>query len=258
MKYILLLISVSFYALSARGQEKPKHEDTEFYTPVPLVVTPGASVMSAPSDAIILFDGTNLDQWVNTNDKSPAKWIVENGLLTVAESTGNIETKQSFNNYQLHIEFKVPQNVTGSGQERGNSGVFLASTGKGNAGYELQILDSYHNETYTNGQGGSVYKQSVPLANANKKPGEWQVYGIVCTAPVFSATGSLTSPARVTVLFNGVLVQNNFELKGPILNVGKPCYPATHRPCPIKLQAHGDKSEAVSFKNIWIREIKTL
>jgi hypothetical protein len=175
--------------------------------------------------------------------------------LTVKKGTGNIETKRTFNNYQLHIEWRIPENITGTDQARGNSGVFLASIGKGDLGYELQILDNYNNKTYTNGQAGSIYKQSVPLANPNKKPGEWQTYDVIWTAPVFNTDGSLKSPARVTVLFNGVLVQNNFELKGPTQYVGLPSYTQAHGASPIKLQAHGDKSEPISFRNIWVREL---
>ena len=241
--------------MNAVAQDKPKHEDTEFYTPVPAIVTPGKTNVDAPSDAIILFDGKNLDQWVSVKDKGPAQWIVKNGVMTVNKTTGNIETKKSFNNYQLHIEWQIPKNITGEGQLRGNSGLFLASIGGGDEGYELQILDSYENKTYTNGQAASIYKQTTPLVNANRKPGEWQSYDVIWTAPVFNADGSLKSPARITVLFNGVLVQNNFELSGPTLYIGKPNYNKAHGASPIKLQAHGDKSEPISFRNIWVREI---
>ncbi|RZL49270.1 MAG: DUF1080 domain-containing protein [Pedobacter sp.] len=241
--------------LNAHAQDKPKHEDTEFYTPVPPVITPGSTINAAPSDAIILFDGKNLDQWVAVGTKDAAKWIVKDGAMTVDKTKGNIETKQSFTNYQLHLEWFIPKNISGEGQARGNSGLFLASTGKGDDGYELQILDSYDNKTYTNGQAASIYKQTTPLVNANKKPGEWQTYDVIWTAPVFYKDGSLKSPARVTVLFNGVLVQNNFELTGPTQYVGKPSYTKAHGACPIKLQSHGDKSEPISFRNIWIREL---
>jgi len=139
----------------------------------------------------------------------------------------------------------------------GNSGLFLASTGKGDDGYELQILDNYNNKTYTNGQAGSVYKQSVPLSNPCRKPGEWSSYDVVWTAPVFNSDGSVASPAKVTAFLNGVLVQNNFELKGQTRYIGKPYYKA-HGPSPIKLQAHGDKSEPISFRNIWIRPLLPL
>ena len=233
----------------------PRPEDTEVWEPVPAVVTPGATCTAPPSDAIVLFDGKNLDEWVLVRDKSPANWIVAGGVVTVNKAGGNIETKRSFKNYQLHIEWKIPANITGSGQARGNSGVFLASTGPGDDGYELQVLDSYQNKTYVNGMGGSIYKQSIPLVNPGRKPGEWQSYDVVWTAPEFNADGSLKSPAYVTVFFNGVLVQNHFELKGQTLYRGQPFYKA-YETAPIKLQAHGDQSEPISFRNIWVRELK--
>lgn len=228
---------------------------TEFYSPVPKVITPGKTVADAPSDAVILFGGKNLDEWVSTNDiNKPAAWTVAKNVLTVKKGTGNIQTKKSFTDYQLHIEWRIPANITGEGQARGNSGVFLASTGPGDDGYEIQVLDCYNNSTYVNGQTASIYKQSIPLANACKKPGEWQVYDIIWTAPRFNEDGSLKTPARVTAMHNGVLVQNNYELKGETRYIGAPYY-KKHGPAPIKLQAHGDKSEPVSFRNIWVREL---
>jgi len=233
-----------------------KPQDTEVYEPVPPVVTPGANNAAPPSDAIVLFDGKNLDEWVFAKDKSPAKWAVAGGILTVSKApgSGNIETKETFKDYQLHVEWRIPENITGSGQARGNSGVFLASTGPGDAGYELQVLDSYNNKTYVNGEAGSIYKQGIPLVNPNRKPGEWQSYDVVWTAPRFNDDGSLKTPAYVTVLFNGVLVQNHFELKGETLYIGKPFYKKYDR-APIKLQAHGDHSEPISFRNIWVRKL---
>ncbi len=242
--------------LCAQESAAPKPQETEVWTPVPKVVTPGATNGAPPSDAIILFDGKNEDEWVSAQDKSPAKWIVHDGILTVSKApgSGNIETKRTFKNYQLHIEWRIPENITGSDQARGNSGVFLASTGPGDAGYELQVLDSYNNKTYVNGQAGSIYKQGIPLVNPNRKPGEWQTYDVVWTAPTFNTDGSLKSPAYVTVFFNGVLVQNHFELKGQTLYIGKPFYKA-YDTAPIKLQAHGDRSEPISYRNIWVREL---
>jgi hypothetical protein len=242
--------------LSAQQPPAPKPQDTEVWEPVPKIVTPGATDAAPPSDAIVLFDGKNLDQWVLNRDKSPANWIVADGVVTVKKGpgSGNIETKRSFKNYQLHIEWKIPENITGTDQARGNSGVFLASTGPGDAGYELQILDSYNNKTYVNGQAGSIYKQGIPLVNPNRKPGEWQTYDVVWTAPTFNADGSLKTPAYVTVFFNGVLVQNHFELKGETRYIGQPFY-KKYDTAPIKLQAHGDRSEPISFRNIWVREL---
>ena len=236
------------------GRGKP--EDTEVWQPEPKVVTPGAQNSAPPSDAIVLFDGRNLDEWVQNRDKSPAKWTLADGVMTVSKvkGVGSIETKRSFRNYQLHVEWKIPENITGESQGRGNSGVFLASTGPGDDGYELQVLDSYNNKTYVNGMAGSIYKQAIPLANPARKPGEWQSYDVVWTAPVFNADGSVKTPAYATVFFNGVLVENHFELQGQTLFIGKPFYKQYDR-APIKLQAHGDPSEPISFRNIWVREL---
>src|SRR5436190_10532427 len=166
MSYKLFLATMIFTggSIMADAQQQAKPQDTEVWEPVPKVVTPGKTNSDAPSDAIILFDGKNLDQWVSVNDSSkPAGWTVADGIITVKKGTGNIQTRQSFTNYQLHIEWRIPENITGSGQSRGNSGIFLASLGKGDAGYELQTMDSYNNKTYVNGQAGSIYKQTAPL-----------------------------------------------------------------------------------------------
>jgi hypothetical protein len=237
---------------SACAQSKP--QDTEAWKPVPPVVTPAAQPGGPPSDAVVLFDGRNLDQWVSVRDKSPAAWKVEGGLLTVDKSRGNIETRRGFGDYQLHLEWRIPEGITGTGQGRGNSGVFLASTGSGDRGYEVQILDSFQNETYVNGQAGAIYKQHPPLANAARKPGEWQTYDIVWRAPVFKADGTLAQPARVSVVHNGVLVQDDVALAGETVFIGKPSYKA-HGRAPIKLQAHSDPSAPISFRNIWVREL---
>ena len=239
----------------ATAPAKATPEETEIWEPVPAVVTPGATLGAAPSDAIVLFDGRNQDEWVSIGGKSPAEWVVADGVFTVAKSKGGIETKRSFKNYQLHIEWCEPANITGSGQARGNSGVFLASTGLGDDGYELQVLDPWQNKTYVNGMAGSIYKQSIPLVNPGRKPGEWQSYDVVWTAAAFNDDGTLKTPAYVTVFFNGVLVQNHFELTGQTLFIGKPHYKA-YTAAPIKLQAHGDLSEPISYRNIWVRELK--
>lgn len=249
----LLAVAAPVYAQQSTAP-KPKPEETEVWEPVPPIVTPGATDSQPPSDAIVLFDGKNEDQWVQNKDKSPAQWVVSDGVLTVSKTAGSIETKKTFKDYQLHIEWWIPTDITGSGQARGNSGVFLASTGPGDDGYELQVLDSYNNKTYVNGQAGSIYKQSPPLVNPARKPGEWQTYDVVWTAPRFNEDGSLKTPAYVTVFFNGVLVQNHFQLQGQTLYIGKPFYKAYDR-APIKLQAHGDKSEPISYRNIWVREL---
>lgn len=237
------------------AQQKDDPKATELWTPTPKIVTPGLSNSDAPSDAIILFDGKNLNEWRSSKDTaSAAGWIVSKGIITVKKGTGDIQTNRLFTNYQLHIEWRIPENITGKGQARGNSGVFLAAPGSGNGGYEIQVLDGYTNTTYVNGQTASIYKQHIPLANACKKPGEWQTYDIVWTAPRFNDDGSLKTPARVTAIHNGVLVQNNVEVKGSTMYIGSPAY-KKHGPSPIKLQDHGDPSEPISFRNIWVREL---
>lgn len=250
---VLVLVAASLRSGQAYSQSKPmRPEDTEVWQPVPKVVAPGTTDRDAPSDAIVLFGGANLEEWLSASDGSPAKWSVANGVVTVVKAAGDIRTKRSFRDYQLHLEWLVPAGITGSSQLRGNSGVFLAS-GEGSS-YELQIVDSYQNPTYVNGQAASVYKQNPPLVNAMRKPGEWQTYDIVWTAPVFNDDGSLKSPAYVTAFHNGVLVQNHFALSGVTKNTGLPEY-TKHGPAPILLQAHQDPSAPISFRNIWLREI---
>jgi len=252
----VILTTCSAVALTIAGyaqQQTMKPEQTEFYSPVPAVVTPGKTADQPPSDAIVLFNGTNLDEWENAKDSSAASWILHDGIMTVNKATGDIQTKKSFSSFQLHIEYQIPANVTGSGQARGNSGIFMAAPPVG-AGYELQVLDNYNNKTYTNGQVGSMYKQGAPLANACRPPGEWQTYDVIWTAPEFTANGQIKSLARITVLHNGVLVQNNTTLLGDTPYIGYPSY-HPHGPAPIKLQAHGDKSEPISYRNIWVRPL---
>ena len=234
-------------------------QKTEVYEPVPPKVDPGINYGEPPSDAVVLFDGTDLKKWTYDNPDIPETWKVENGIFTVNKKAGSLTTKDTYMDYQLHLEYQIPKDITGDGQSRGNSGIFLAylgldETGLFENGYEIQILDNYENETYVNGQVGSIYKQSIPLANAAKKPGEWQTYDIVWRAPRFNEDGSLKSPASVTALHNGVLVQNNYELTGITPWIGPPSY-RKHGPSPIRLQAHGDPSEPISFRNIWLREL---
>ncbi len=256
MKKIIIAVALVFPFAILSAQ--PKDNDpakTEIWQPEPPVVTPGKTAQDAPADAVILFDGKNLDQWRSEKDSTlPAGWDVKKGIVTVNKKNSGIVTKQRFTDYQLHLEWRIPKNITGTGQLRGNSGVFVANTGPGDEGYEVQILDNYNNKTYVNGQAGSVYKQSIPLANACKKPGEWQTYDIIWQAPRFNEDGTLKTAAYVTVIHNGVLLQNHFELAGQTLYIGKPFYKA-HGPSPIKLQAHGDPSEPISFRNIWLREL---
>jgi len=250
------LSASALFSKSATAQDatrRPRPEDTEVWRPVPPVVRVPATAAQTPppSDAIILFDGSSLDAWVNARDSQPAGWTVADGLMTVNKRAGDIRTKQSFRDFQIHLEWRVPTHITGEGQARGNSGLFLATAG---SGYELQILDSYQNETYVNGMAGSMYKQAIPLANPTRPPGEWQVYDVIWRAPRFDAAGALVDSARVTVFFNGVLVQDNFAMRGETRFIGAP----TSRPyerSPILLQSHGDPSPPISFRNIWLREL---
>jgi hypothetical protein len=252
IKTVLTLACATCFTASLLAQTKP--EETEYYKPVPKVVTPGNTSNSIPSDAVILFNGKDLSEWVSSKDTTQrAGWTVADKVITVNKSAGDIRTKRNFKDFQLHIEYRIPANITGTGQARGNSGVFLAAP-VGQGGYELQVLDNYNNTTYVNGQAGSIYKQSPPLVNACKKPGEWQSYDAVWTAPRFNEDGTLKTPARITVLHNGVLIQNNYELKGHTPYIGAPAY-KKHGASPIQLQAHGDKSEPISYRNIWLREL---
>jgi hypothetical protein len=254
--FMLPMLAIALLTSHTQAQDIPgglRPGDSEVWTPIPSVVAVPASMEAVPipSDAIVLFDGTSLDQWVTARDGSPARWAVADGVMTVDKATGDIRTRQSFRDYQIHVEWRIPENITGEGQSRGNSGLFLSTAG---TGYELQILDSYQNETYVNGMAGSIYKQSIPLVNASRPPGEWQTYDVVWRAPRFDAQGSLASPARVTVLFNGVLVLDNFELLGETRHTGTPEYRA-YDSAPILLQAHQDPSPPIRFRNIWLREL---
>ena len=212
MKKTIIIAAALFIAASAGAQQKdyPKPEPmtpgmTEFWLPQPKVVTPGdIRTNSAPSDAIVLFDGKDLSAWKSARG-GEADWIVHDGIFTVDKTKGDIITKESFGSFQLHLEWCVPENITGSSQGRGNSGVFLQDM------YEVQILDCYNNETYLNGQTGSVDKQVVPLANAMRKPGEWNVYDIIYSAPVFNEDGTYKVAPTVTVIHNGIVLLNKSE-----------------------------------------------
>jgi len=220
-------------------------ELTEQWWPVPPVV--GAPAGGIPSDAVVLFDGQSLAAWESVKTPgAPAPWKIEDGAMVVVPKSGNIQTKAGFGDVQLHLEFRTPAVVKGRGQGRGNSGLFFMSR------YELQILDSYENKTYVNGQLGSIYKQQAPLVNPARPPGEWQTYDVIFTAPRFNADGSLQSPARLTAFLNGVLVQNNTVLTGPTEFRGAPAYKAHPAKLPIALQDHGD---LLAFRNIWVREL---
>lgn len=216
---------------------------TEVWKPVPATVTTPRD--KAPSDAIVLFDGKDLSAWEGEQG-GPVRWTVADGAATVVPDGGGIRTKQRFCDIQLHVEWRTPTQTQGfDGQQRGNSGIFLQGL------YELQVLDSYHNPTYANGQAASIYKQAIPLVNAARAPGEWQAYDVIWKAPRFSQGGGLVSPARITVLHNGVLVQNDTVLSGKTEYIGAPSY-APHECAPITLQEHHSK---VSYRNIWVREL---
>ncbi|MBC7890635.1 MAG: DUF1080 domain-containing protein [Sphingobacteriaceae bacterium] len=244
-----LTMSAALKAQDTRAVPKSflqKPEQSESWNPEVLTVNPPAFLGAPPGDALVLFNGKNLDNWVSVKDASPAKWELKDGLLTVVKGAGNISTKQNFIDFQLHLEWRVPvEPETVKGQEKGNSGVFLLGL------YEVQILNSFQNRTYRNGQAGSIYKQSAPLANVTNRPGGWNSYDIIFTSPRFRFNGSLETPGYVTVLHNGVAVQNHLALQGTTEEVGPPKLIA-HGPGPISLQDHGN---AVSFRNIWIRDL---
>ena len=237
MKKLIILCTLGcLSAIYVAGQTK------EQTFAEPRVVTPGTGT-AAPSDAIILFDGKDFSQWERV-EGGDVKWKIENGAMVVTNKAGNIQTKQSFGDCQLHIEWRTPDEVKGDGQNRGNSGIFFQKK------YELQVLDSYNNKTYFDGQAGSIYTQSPPLVNVSRQPGEWQTYDIVYMAPRFNADGKVEIPARITVFQNGVLVQNNFLIKGTTYDKTTGYIP--HDKMPLELQDH---SCPVSYRNIWIREL---
>jgi hypothetical protein len=249
MRNFLLMLFV-FAGITAFAQERPKMvpEMTEIWDPEIAVVTPGETPMDAPSDAIVLLGESKAfgNEWTNGKGQEP-EWNFENGMATVKKGTGIIKTKRQFKDFQLHVEWRSPAEVVGESQGRGNSGIFLQGI------YELQVLDNYDNRTYRNGQAGSIYKQHPPLANACKAPGVWQTYDIIYTAPRFKNDGTYFTPPRVTVIHNGVLVQNNVEVRGPTEYIGIPEYTVKpHGDGPITLQDHGNP---VSYRNIWIREL---
>ena len=205
----------------------------------PAIVTPGQTDAMPPSDAVVLFDGSNLKGWKNGEN-----WTVKDGVAY--SGRGKITTLESFGDCQLHIEWKAPEPVKGSGQGRGNSGVFLMDR------YEIQVLDSYENETYHDGQAGAIYKQTPPAVNAMRPPSQWNSYDIFWTAPRFDDQGKLVSPAYITAIHNGVLILNHFELKGDTPYHRPPAYNAHPPTGPISLQDHGNP---VGFRNIWVRKI---
>jgi hypothetical protein len=249
MKKVVLLAALSGFGSIGYSQGIKRDGGdpklSEYWSPEPRVVNPGKTSLDAPSDAIVLFDGKNFDQWQN-NKGGEVKWKIDNGAMTVVAGTGNIQTKKGFGDCQLHIEWRTPAEVKGEGQGRGNSGIFLMGR------YELQVLDNYNNKTYVNGQAASIYKQFPPLVNACRPPGEWQTYDIIFTAPRFYEDGTVKSQARITVLHNGVLVQNDVVLLGGTQYIGVANYEKHSDKEPIILQDHGNP---VSFRNIWVRPL---
>ena len=236
-----MIVSLALMAMSqATPQQWPQHSMDR---PRPAVVNPGPP----PSDAIVLFDGKDLSQWRSDADSSAAKWTVRDGYVEVKPGTGTMASARGFGDVQLHIEWATPAVAKGEGQERGNSGIFLMGI------YELQVLDSYQNDTYPDGQAGAVYGQNPPLVNPTKGPGQWQAYDVIFHRPRFNADGSLDKPARMTVLLNGVLIQDNFELVGPTANRQQPPYRMHPDKLPLKLQDHGNP---MRFRNIWIRALE--
>ena len=236
-----------FNVTLAFAQEPTKPEETEIWEPKPKVVTVDFET-KIPSDAIVLFDGTNFDEWISAIDSTKVKWILnDDGSMTVNDRTGDIQTKRNFGNIQLHIEWRSSPENTGSNQSKSNSGVFLQSR------YEVQVLDNNDNDTYVNGQVGSIYKQSIPLAKASSKTGDWNSYDIIYHKPEFDSEGNKTKSATITVMHNGVLIQDHYEIQGTTEYIGWPKNIA-HGDAPIKLQDHGDNSR-VSYRNIWVREL---
>jgi hypothetical protein len=253
---VLLVIPGLMAALASKdsAQSAAQKADLEKWAihdlnrPLPPVVDPGAGgpLGPAPSDAVVLFDGKGFDQWEDAKGE-PAKWKVEGGYLEVVAKTGSIRTKKGFGDCQLHLEWATPAAVAGEGQERGNSGVFLMDL------YEVQVLDSFNNQTYADGQAAAVYGQYPPLVNASRKPGEWQTYDIVFHRPRFDADGNLTEPARMTIFHNGVLVQDNAVLTGPTAHKARPPYKTHADKLALSLQDHGNP---VRYRNIWLRELE--
>jgi len=214
--------------------------------PRPPIVTPGEEPGQPPSNAVILFDGKDLSQWVCAKDGGPAKWKVKNGYMEVVKKAGNICTKQAFGNCQLHIEWASPANAGRGGQHSGNSGVFLMST------YEVQVLNSYNNKTYADGQAAALYGQHPPLVNASRPPGQWQSYDIIFHRPKFDKDGKVICPGRVTMLHNGIVVQDNAELYGASTHGRRATYHPHDDKLPLLLQDHGDP---IRFRNIWLVEL---
>jgi hypothetical protein len=256
MKNILLLFcfAISLSACQNKAinvkeiQEEPTEpEATEIWEPKPRIVSVDVSTR-IPSDAIILFDGTNFNEWTSSIDSTAVKWILNGDKsMTVEDKTGDIQTKRNFGSVQLHVEWRSSKKIRANGQNRSNSGIFFQNR------YEIQILDNNDNDTYVNGQVGSIYKQAIPLARASSETGSWNSYDIIYHAPKFNSEEKITELATITLLHNGVLIQDHVIIKGTTEYIGWPKNNA-HGKAPIKLQDHGDNS-GVSYRNIWVREL---
>jgi len=236
---------------SAKIEESEKEpttpEATEVWNPKPPVVNVDPQT-NIPSDAIVLFDGSGFEKWISSVDSTAVKWTLNpDGSMTVKDKTGDIQTKQNFGDVQLHLEWQSDPGSSASGQNRSNSGVFLQSR------YEVQVLDNNENDTYVNGQVGSIYKQSIPLVMAAAPTGQWNTYDIIYRQPEFDEAGHKTKSATITVLHNGVLVQDHYQIEGTTEYIGWPKN-EPHGEAPIKLQDHQDQS-GVSYRNIWVREL---
>ena len=248
---IIAIAALAGLAVGAFAQAPKEWAIHDLNRPQPRVIDPGSAGSAdrpgrPPSDAVVLFDGKDLSRWRADKDGGPAGWKVENGAMEVVKGTGGIHSEQAFGDQQLHIEWRTPTPPHGEGQERGNSGVCLMGL------YEVQVLDSHGSQTYPDGQASALYGQFPPLVNATRPAGEWQTYDIVFHAPRFGADGALKSPARATVILNGVLVQDNQELTGPTAHKARPPYKAHAAKLPLGLQDHGDP---VRFRNVWVREL---
>lgn len=242
-KVLTFIFFFNCFAAFSQITEPTDPKATEDWSNPPKIIQGASSSDAIPSDAIVLLS-QDKNQWVK-KDGSPIDWTLEKGVLTVKPGTGDIVTRSSFEDCHLHLEWRSPLVVKGEGQGRGNSGIFMQSR------YEVQILDNYNNETYYNGQAGSIYKQHPPLANACAKTGDWNVYDIIYKAPVFDLFGNKMEAARITVIHNGIVIQNNTEIVGTTEYIGFPKNP-THGGAPFILQDHGD---LVSFRNIWVRRL---
>jgi len=249
-KLLLLSICVTLLATAAGCEivgfaKKHRWAVHDMNRPLPKVVAPAENSGQPPADAIILFDGKDLSNWESVKDGSPARWKVENGYMEVVKKTGDIRTRQAFGDCQLHIEWAAPPEVVADSQDRGNSGVYLMSS------YEVQVLDSYDSRTYADGQAGAVYGQNPPLVNVSRPPGQWQSYDIIFHRPIFRL-GLVVKPATITVLQNGVLIQDNFKIEGHTIWKKRAKYKSHPDKMPVLLQDHG---HPVQYRNIWLREL---